>query len=43
MVTKKPAIYQNNEYTSLKKKKFKLVEPGLKNIYQSNTDRKEPS
>ena len=39
------AIYHNNKYTSLKKKELEPVEPEpvLKNIYQSNTNRKDLS
>ena len=40
---KNHANYQNNEQTSLKKKKAKPVEPVLRNIYQSNTYRKDLS
>ena len=38
---KNHAIYQNNEYTSLVKKEVEPVEPVLKNIYRSNTYRKD--
>ena len=34
-------IYQNNKQTYLEKKKVKPAEPVLKNIYQSNTNRKD--
>ena len=42
MVTEK-SCNQNNEQTSLKKKEVEPVEPVLKNIYQSNTYRKDLS
>ena len=38
---KNHAIYQNNESTSLNKKEVEPVEPVLKDIYQSNTYRKD--
>ena len=38
---KNQAIYQNNEQTSLEIKKMEPVEPVMKNIYQSNTYRKQ--
>ena len=34
---KNHANYQNNEWTSFKKKAVEPAEPVLKNIYQSNT------
>ena len=37
------AFYQNNEQTSLEKKEVEPVEPVLKNIYRSNTYRKDLS
>ena len=40
---KNHAIYHNNEWTSLEKKEVEPVEPVLKNIYQSNTYRKDLS
>ena len=39
--TKNHANYQSNEQTYLKKKEVEPVEPVLKNIYQSNTYRKD--
>ena len=43
MVTENHAIYQNNKYTSLEEKEVETVKPVLKNIYQSNTYRKDLS
>ena len=43
MITENHAIYQNNQQTSLEKKKVEPVEPVPKNIYQSNTYRKDLS
>ena len=43
MVTEKSYIYQKNEQTYLEKKEVKPVGPVLKNIYQSNTYRKDLS
>ena len=40
---KNHAIYQNNKQISLKKKEVEPVEPVQKNIYQSNTYRKDLS
>ena len=40
---KNHAIYQNNELTFLKKKEVEPVQPVLKNIYESNTYRKDLS
>ena len=37
------AIYQNKRKTSLEKKEVEPLEPVLKNIYQSNTYRKDLS
>ena len=43
MVTEKSYIYQKNEQTYLEKKEVEPVGPVLKNIYQSNTYRKDLS
>ena len=42
-MTEKSCVYQNNEQNSLEKKKVEPVEPVPKNIYQSNTYRKDLS
>ena len=40
-MTYNQAIYQTNEKTSLEKKKVEQVESVFKNIYQSNTYKKD--
>ena len=42
-MTENHAIYQNNEYTSFKKKEVEPVVPVLKNIYQNDNYRKDLS
>ena len=43
MVTENQAVYQNNEYTSLKNKEVEPTEPVQMNIYKSNNHRKDLS